>query len=104
MNNIWYLKYDRRGRMMKEEMEEKFNETFKGELDFIYTHITASSEIVTTDNVCNDKIYVIFPALQRIEVYTRCPEAWEDMMLDNFIAEKEKLRTEVLKAMGVVRD
>lgn len=104
MSKIWYLKYDRRGRMMKEEMGEEFEKTFKGELDRVYTHITASSEIVQYNEELKENIYVVFPALQRIEVFTRIPSAWEDMMVENFISEKEKLRNDVMRAMGVVRE
>ncbi|MGL5594636.1 MAG: hypothetical protein ACRDDH_11925 [Cetobacterium sp.] len=101
MNNIWYLKYDHKGRFMKHMMGEKF-ENFKGKLDHVYTHVKTQHDVLPRPN--DESTSIVYPILQRVEVFTRCPQAWEDMMMENFYAEKEKLREEILKAMGVVRD
>ncbi|MGL4970824.1 MAG: hypothetical protein ACRC45_04275 [Cetobacterium sp.] len=97
MNRIWYLKYTHNGNKMKVEMELGFEDNFKGELDRIYT----------TTGVKYDKVRdasIAYPFLRRVEVWTKFPEVWEDMMAENFIAEKEKLRTEIMEAMGIVRE
>lgn len=100
-NKIWYLKYDHKGRRMMEEMDDSFEESFKGELDKIYTELKIDhSEVRNTDKCI---MYVSFPIIQRIEVFTKNPDIWKDMMAENFASEKEALRADVMKAMGVVR-